>query len=123
MRSSDEEDATQRASRQRVEEMPKPLGFRQFLREELLGFGPDVVMRVVGELMPGQFPYLHQYVGLLHADALRDDAGADAAHAVLFVDTLIGFRRQRLAVDEHAVAIEDDQFTCHGKMPQVLVMH
>ena len=64
-------------------------------------------MRMIGEPVSGQFPDLHQYVGLLHADALRDDVGADAAHAVFFVDTLIGFRRQRLAVDEHAVAIED----------------
>src|SRR5688572_17880332 len=95
--------------------MSEPLGFRQSFREELLCFGPDVVMRVVGKLVSGQLFYLHQYVGLLQANALRDDAGADAPHAMLLIDALIGLRRQRLAVDEHAVAIEYHQFTCHEK--------
>ena len=59
--------------------------------------------------MPGQLLDPNDDVGLLHADALGDDAAMHAGHAVLLVDTLVGACRQGLAVDQNAVAIENDE--------------
>ena len=95
--------------RKPFEERHQAFGRHQCFGEQRFGLGPDVVLRVVGEMMAGQVADFRDDVGLLHADALRDDVGPDARHAVLFVDALIGLCRQRLAVDQHAVAVEDDQ--------------
>jgi hypothetical protein len=64
---------------------------------------------VVGILVAGQFPDAGDDIGLFHAKTLADDVDADAGHAMAFVDPFIGKHGERFAVDQYAVAIEDDK--------------
>ena len=65
------------------------------------------------ETMAGREPDAFENIGLLHADALQDSLRVEF-HAVLRIDPLVGERRQRLAVDQHAVAVEYDQSVRHA---------
>lgn len=58
--------------------------------------------------MAGEVADAQENVRLLHADTLSDKIAGDG-HAVAAMGPLEGDGGKRLAVDKHAVAIEDDQ--------------